>query len=112
VSEEGNGPRRPRRIDWSDRAQEDLRRIGDYIAADDRVAAEEWVERLIADVERAAEFPLAGRVVPEAGRQDVRELFRRTYRIVYLVDEDAIDVLTIFEGHRRFPEGVIRSGLG
>jgi len=28
------------------------------------------------------------------------------YRIVYLVGQDAIEVLTVFEGHRLFPSEV------
>ncbi|RMH36606.1 MAG: type II toxin-antitoxin system RelE/ParE family toxin [Deltaproteobacteria bacterium] len=105
-------PRRPLDIQWSDRAKDDLAAIGDYIAADNPAAAMRWVERLVADVERAAEMPLAGRVVPEyADRHDIREVLRRTYRIVYRVRAEAIEVLTIFEGHRLFPEGVVRDAL-
>ena len=101
-------PRRPLDIQWSDRAKDDLAAIGDYIAADNPAAAMRWIKRFVADVERAAEMSLAGRVVPEyAYRHDVREVFRRTYRIVYRVRANAIEVLTIFEGHRLFPEGVI-----
>ena len=101
-------PRRPLDIQWSDRAKDDLAATGDYIAADNPAAAMRWVERLVADVGRAAEMPLAGRVVPEyADRGDIREVLRRTYRIVYRVREEAIEVLTIFEGHRLFPEGVV-----
>jgi mRNA-degrading endonuclease RelE of RelBE toxin-antitoxin system len=29
-------------------------------------------------------------------------VFLRTYRIVYRIRDDAIEVLTVFEGHRRF----------
>lgn len=54
--------------------------------------------------EQAAQAPLAGRSVPEVGRTEVREVFEKTYRIVYLVQEDMVVVLTVFEGHRRFPE--------
>ncbi len=97
-------PRRPLDIRWSDRARGDLDAIGDHIAADNPVAAMRWIERLIADVERAAEMPLAGRVVPEyTDCQDLREMLRRTYRIVYRVRDESIEVLTIFEGHRLFP---------
>jgi len=32
--------------------------------------------------------------------ENVREVFLRTYRIVYRVVDDGIVVLTIFEGHR------------
>lgn len=48
----------------------------------------------------AANHPEAGRVVPEFGREDIREVFLRSYRIVYLIEEDATVVLTVFEGHR------------
>lgn len=44
--------RRPLDIHWSDQARDDLAAIGDYIAADNPVAAMRWVDRLIADVER------------------------------------------------------------
>jgi len=104
-------PRGPLDIYWSDLAKDDLAAIGDYIAADNPVAAMRWVDRLIADVERAAEMPLAGRVVPEyADRQDIREVLRRTYRIVYRAREEAIVVLTIFEGHRLFPRDAMPEG--
>jgi plasmid stabilization system protein ParE len=52
----------------------------------------------------AAETPLAGRVVPEKGDQEIHEVFVRNYRIVYRVGEDAIYVLTVFEGHRLYPD--------
>jgi len=41
-------------------------------------------------------------MVPALQREDIREVFLRTYRIVYRVREQAIDVLTVFAGHRRF----------
>ncbi len=95
-------------IEWTERARADLRAIDDYIAADNPIAAEHWVGRLIARAEAAARLPLAGRIVPENAQADVREVFVRTYRIVYRVRGGGILVLTVFEGHRLFPRG----GLG
>jgi plasmid stabilization system protein ParE len=92
---------------WTDRARDDLQAIGDYIAAERPVAAKRWVDRLVAAVEAAAAMPFAGRIVPEKGREDVREVVRRTYRIVYRVRERQMEVLTIFEGHRRFPDDAV-----
>jgi addiction module RelE/StbE family toxin len=92
-------------IEWTERALDDLREIDDYIAQDSPVAAEKWVARLIAKAEAAAQMPLAGRVVPERGRTDVREVFVRSYRVVYRVREAGILVLTVIEGHRMFPPG-------
>jgi addiction module RelE/StbE family toxin len=97
-------------IEWTERAVADLRAIDEYIAADNPAAAERWVGRLIAKAEAAARLPMAGRVVPEKGRTDIREVFLRTYRIVYRVREDSILVLTVFEGHRLFPPGAADTG--
>jgi plasmid stabilization system protein ParE len=45
--------------------------------------------------------PLGGRIVPELDRHDLREVFLKTYRIVYRVAGEDIRVLTVLEGHRR-----------
>jgi len=66
------------------------------------------VERLRHAAELAAATPLAGRRVPE--RDDIRETFLRSFRIVYRVDADGITVLTVFEGHRLLPEVDIDDG--
>ena len=88
---------------WSLHAAQDLVEIGQHIAADNPVAARRWVERLRAKAASAAAAPMAGRQVPELRREDVREVFLRTYRIVYRVLGESIVVLTVFEGHRRLP---------
>ena len=92
-----------RPLRWSRRATRDLVEIGDFIAADDPVAARRWVERLRARAALAAVAPLGGRRVPELDRDDVRETFLRTYRIVYRVLPKEVVVLTVSEGHRRLP---------
>lgn len=109
--------RRPRKrsgkplvVVWTDRALSDLEAIGDFIAADNPAAAERWFGVLMATAERAAGTPMAGRRVPELGRDDVREVLKRTYRIVYRVRDDHMEVLTVFEGHRLFPRDVGREG--
>ncbi|MFO0762077.1 MAG: type II toxin-antitoxin system RelE/ParE family toxin [Byssovorax sp.] len=92
-----------RRLLWTRRAEVDLERIGDYIAADDPIAAERWVQKLMDQARKVLDAPLGGRVVPEFRLNDIRETFLRTYRIVYRVRDDTVTVLTVFEGHRRLP---------
>ena len=94
------------KLRWSDHARRDLLAIGRYMARDNPDAARHWIEQLRERARLAAKNPLAGRVVPELGREDVREVFLRSYRIVYGVGEDAVDVLTVFEGHRLLPKGL------
>lgn len=97
---------------WTDRARRDLMQIGDYIAGDNPGAAERWVEALFGLADRAASLPLSGRRVPEIGREDVRGLLLRNYRLVYRVLDRAIDVLTVFEGHRLLPGDVVEHEPG
>lgn len=89
---------------WTERAASDLIAIGEYIVADNPAAARAWVEKLRQRAVKASKLPRAGRVVPEIARPDVREVFERTYRLVYRVVDDGIVVLTVFEGRRRLGE--------
>jgi addiction module RelE/StbE family toxin len=98
--------RTQRKLVWTDRALRDLRAIDAYIAADDPAAAERWVDKLIAAAQRAARFPYSGHVVREKRREDLRQILVRSYRIVYLVRDRQVDVLTVFEGHHLLFEDV------
>jgi len=91
------------RLRWSEEAVEDLVRIGRYIAEDDAVAARKLLSKLRGSVQRLKEYPLSGRVVPELGRSDVREVIEGSYRIVYRVEESGVVILVVFESHRLFP---------
>jgi toxin ParE1/3/4 len=73
------------KVVWTERAAGSLEAIGAYIAADNPSAATRWLARLVKRAELVAMLPLSGRVVPEIGRDDVREVFVRRYRIVYQV---------------------------
>ena len=50
--------------------------------------------------------------MPELGRDDVREMVLRSYRIVYRVAAGRLVVLTVFEGHRLFPDDLEPSSEG
>lgn len=83
------------------RALVDLQEIGRYIGRDNRVAAQRWLGRLRSRAAAAALSPLTGRVVPELGRDDVREVFLRTYRIIYRIDVKEILILAFVEGSQQ-----------
>ncbi len=85
-------------------------RIGRYITRDNPVAARSWVERLRQKAALATRFPKAGRVVPEYSQPELREILVRNYRIVYRVCDDAIKIITVFEGHLLFPEDAVLEG--
>jgi plasmid stabilization system protein ParE len=48
------------------------------------------------------QFPELGRVVPEVGRAEVREIIFRGYRVIYRVAPRLVEILTVRHGKRRF----------
>jgi plasmid stabilization system protein ParE len=95
-----------RKLVWTERATVDLQQIDDYIAADDPVATARCVDKLLAAAQRAARFAEGGHVVREKGREDIRQVLVKTYRVVYLVRQRQVDVLTVFEGRHLLPEDI------
>ncbi|WP_052034969.1 type II toxin-antitoxin system RelE/ParE family toxin [Rhodopirellula europaea] len=56
------------------------------------------------------QFPYSGEVVPEFGREDLREVLPGNYRIIYRVAELRVDVLAVFHSARIFDERDLGSG--
>lgn len=46
------------------------------------------------------DLPRSGRVVPELGRDDIREIFVQSYRIIYRARPDTVEILTVHHGAR------------
>jgi len=89
------------RLHWSDIAEADLDDIYDYIARDVPYYAELFVERLIEATDRLEMHPRSGRRVPEAGlHDDIRELIVQGYRIIYRIEAEEINILTVTHGSR------------
>ena len=57
-------------------------------------------------VEDIGSYPQIGRRVPEAQRDDMRELIYRGYRIMYLIRHDHLYIIAIVHGSRDFAKGV------
>lgn len=91
------------KVIWTPLALAKVREISEYIALDRPKAAERWVVSVFDFVKRLARHPKRGRVVPEVGREDLREILHGKYRIIYRLDEDgSISILTVRHGSRLF----------
>ena len=51
-------------------------------------------------VDALSQFPRLGRVVPEFGRSQLREVFVNRYRVIYRLADDQVEILTIHHGLR------------
>ena len=70
----------------------DLEEIVRYIAADNPPAADRFGQRQITEAEETGSLPFAGRVVPEFDETTIRERIHRSYRIVYRVRGNSLDI--------------------
>ena len=91
-------------LHWSDVAEADINDIYDYIARDVPYYAERFIDRLIESTDKLLQHPKIGRRVSEADRDDVRELIVQGYRIIYLINEDQLHILSIIHGSRNLAE--------
>lgn len=89
------------RVSWTIQALNDLEAIGDFIARDAPSFAQVFVNRVFQSVERLEQFPHSGRVVPEIAQEDIREIIFGNYRIVYIVSNDEVSILTVFHSSRQ-----------
>jgi plasmid stabilization system protein ParE len=84
------------RIVWSPLAIERAYEAAKYIARDKPEAARSWLEGVFEAVDRLEAFPHSGRMVPEIGLPEYREIvYRKSHRIVYYVDKSTVRILTV-----------------
>ena len=95
---------------WTVNAARDLRHVHDFIASDSRFYARKVVDEILRRTAVLESFPEIGRVVPEIGRQDIRELILYSYRIIYRVRGSGdVEVLALLHARRDFPADVFDS---
>jgi toxin ParE1/3/4 len=84
------------KIVWSPIAIERAYDAAAYIASDKPEAALRWLDGLFEIVDRLESFPESGRIVPEIGLPEFRELvYRKAYRVIYRVEKARVSILTV-----------------
>jgi toxin ParE1/3/4 len=92
-----------RRIAWTDSAWLELESAANFIARD----SPRYAAALVAEAKSAGrslkKFPRRGRIVPEVADENVRELFVKSYRLIYEVEENRVVILAFIHGARQLP---------
>jgi toxin ParE1/3/4 len=88
------------RLVWSNTARNDLKQLNAYIGQDSPIYARQFIQRILTRVETLPDFPNLGRHVPEANRDDLREIVFQGYRVIYQAADDHILILTVVHGSR------------
>ena len=87
-------------IKWTNPAKNDLKDIIKYLSKDSSKYGNYFLLRILEKIEDLVEFPKIGRIVPEFGDTNLRELIFQKYRIIYKLYEDIIEIVRIIHGSR------------
>ena len=83
------------KVVWSFVAAGNIIEHNQYIAKDDPEAARAVIRDIFNAGDRVKEFPEKGRVVPEIGNKNIKEVFCGSYRIIYKIEPKKITILTV-----------------
>ena len=73
------------KIIWTARSLRDLEEIGEYISKDSLRYAKLTLEQLLGAAKLIEMNSLVGRIVPETGQRNIREIITGNYRIIYKI---------------------------
>jgi len=71
-----------------------------YIEEDIPLVGKQQVSTIIEQIEILADHPDIGRMVPEFEQEEIKELVRPPFRIVYLRQPDVIHVVRVWRSER------------
>ena len=89
------------RVLWTEAALNQLEAIRDFLSQTSPEYAQRVIERLVGRSEQLAAFPRSGRMVPEYELDEVRQVIEGSYRIIYLIKEQQLEVLAIIHSARK-----------
>ena len=85
-------------IEWSPLAVERVIEMAEYIALDKPDVAIQWASNIFDSTDKLKEHPRLGRIVPEIQEDEYRELIEGNCRVIYLIGEHKISILTVRHG--------------
>jgi len=90
-----------RKIEFADSAIVDLDELyAWYVEQQSPETGKRLIAEIVAKTSQLDSFPQSGRIVPELGRANVREIIYPPFRIVYRLDKDAIWIVRIWRSER------------
>ena len=66
--------------------------------------AEKKLDQIIKEAKSLPPHPGKGSMVPIYKRDDIREVFHNPYRIIYLLKDEIIEILSVIHGARLLPD--------
>ncbi len=100
---------------WTKTAQQDLKKIIEYIAIDSTINA----GKVYTDIKEKSEnlylLPLQGRIVPDLNYFGIliyRELIIPPWRLIYKIEENKVWILAVIDGRRNVEDILLDRFIG
>lgn len=90
------------KIIWSERSVENLKLIEKYIAENSVNQSKNVVDEIINYVGKLRILPYMGSIVPELNNIKFRQLIKYSYRIIYTIQKDQVQVIAIIHSKQEF----------
>ena len=87
-------------LKWTEQALSDVEAIAIYIARDSTFYAQAFAQKIFDTVQQLEIFPESGRMVPELNQQNIREIVIGSYRVIYRVKNNYVEILTVYHSSR------------
>jgi plasmid stabilization system protein ParE len=97
-------------VRWTPQAADDLEAVCLFIARDSPQLAAAFADRVLRASDLLASFARSGRIVPELGIGNIREIVVGSYRIIYRIQPEAVHLLTVHHGARLLDTTKIGAG--
>jgi toxin ParE1/3/4 len=98
-------------VKWTRHALKQLKHIHDYIAQDSVVYAKRVTEAITIKAHILKDMPRIGRIVPEIEEETIREISIYSYRILYEIKQDNVEILAVIHQRRELDEDKINQIL-
>lgn len=93
------------KVTWAPLAREQTADAFAFISAQRPSAAVRWFDDVIERAGSLSAFPDMGRMMPEVGRPEVREVVVEPYRLVYRRDPDEVVIIGVFHSRQDVDAG-------
>ena len=91
-----------RKVIWADAAVADLDDAAEFISKDSPAYAAAFVLTCLETARSLGSMSERSRLIPEFKREDIREIFVFSYRLIYRVEEFRVTILALIHGRRDF----------
>lgn len=87
---------------WSNPSKQDLRQIYEFIAKDSTYYAQKVVSAIVEKSDTLNIFLYMGRIVPEKNEEKIRGLMIYSYRMIYQINVENIEILALVHSKKDF----------